>query len=235
MPSWSIHLNVAKKLNETLKLDKDLFYYGNLIPDVDYSDKINRFDAHYYDINLQYPTVPKENMIDINKFLEDYKDKLNNPLIIGYYTHLLTDLYFNEIIYNKCWVQDKDNNIIGIRLKNNKVINIDTEDKNNLRKKYKHGDLELYGKYIFNNIELPSNRLIIKDTIKKLNIDFLDDDLVDKRFKYLNNKFYKDNKLSLKEKIFKHKYKLFYKKEIDNMFEDCIKYIINNLKKENLI
>lgn len=235
MPSWSIHLNVAKKLNETLKLDKDLFYYGNLIPDVDYSDKINRFDAHYYDINLQYPTVPKENMIDINKFLEDYKDKLNNPLIIGYYTHLLTDLYFNEIIYNKCWVQDKDNNIIGIRLKNNKVINIDTEDKNNLRKKYKHGDLELYGKYIFNNIELPSNRLIIKDTIKKLNIDFLDDDLVDKRFEYLNNKFYKDNKLSLKEKIFKHKYKLFYKKEIDNMFEDCIKYIINNLKKENLI
>lgn len=235
MPSWSIHLNVAKKLNETLKLDKDLFYYGNLIPDVDYSDKINRFDAHYYDINLQYPTVPKENMIDINKFLEDYKDKLNNPLIIGYYTHLLTDLYFNEIIYNKCWVQDKYNNIIGIRLKNNKVINIDTEDKNNLRKKYKHGDLELYGKYIFNNIELPSNRLIIKDTIKKLNIDFLDDDLVDKRFEYLNNKFYKDNKLSLKEKIFKHKYKLFYKKEIDNMFEDCIKYIINNLKKENLI
>ena len=235
MPSWSIHLNVAKKLNETLKLDKDLFYYGNLIPDVDYSDKINRFDAHYYHINLQYPTVPKENMIDINKFLEDYKDKLNNPLIIGYYTHLLTDLYFNEIIYNKCWVQDKYNNIIGIRLKNNKVINIDTEDKNNLRKKYKHGDLELYGKYIFNNIELPSNRLIIKDTIKKLNIDFLDDDLVDKRFEYLNNKFYKDNKLSLKEKIFKHKYKLFYKKEIDNMFEDCIKYIINNLKKENLI
>ena len=35
MPSWSIHLAIAKKVNSKLNLNKDLFYYGNLIPDVD--------------------------------------------------------------------------------------------------------------------------------------------------------------------------------------------------------
>ena len=35
MPSWSIHLMVAKKVNKKLKLNQGLFYYGNLIPDVD--------------------------------------------------------------------------------------------------------------------------------------------------------------------------------------------------------
>ena len=34
MPSWSIHLAVAKKVNENLKLNDELFFYGNLIPDV---------------------------------------------------------------------------------------------------------------------------------------------------------------------------------------------------------
>ena len=37
MPSWSVHLAVAKKVNKKLKLNDDLFLYGNLIPDVDLS------------------------------------------------------------------------------------------------------------------------------------------------------------------------------------------------------
>lgn len=232
MPSWSIHLKIAKELNKKLNLDKDLFFYGNLIPDVDYLSPINRFEAHYYDVNLFYPNVLKENMIDINKFLTDYKDKLSNPLILGYLTHLLTDLYYNGIIYSKCWVQDKDSNIIGIKFKNNKIKKIDIEDKNNFKRKYKHKDLELYGKYLFKGIELPLNKDIVKNTIKDLKLDFLNDELVDYRFNYLKDRFYKDNKLSLFERIFKHKYNLFSKSELDDILENCIDYILDFLDKK---
>ena len=68
-------------------------------------------------------------MIDIDSFLKDYKDKLSNPLILGYYRHLLTDNFYNNEIYSNIWVQDNKHNIIGIKLKNGKNLNIDKEDK----------------------------------------------------------------------------------------------------------
>ena len=123
MPSWSVHLAIAKKANTKLKLNEDLFLYGNLIPDVDKGTKISRYDAHFYNEELPFPTVPQEKMIDIDKFLNTYKDKLNNHLILGYYSHLLTDQFYNEKIYTTKWIQDKNNNIIGIKF-NNKIIEI---------------------------------------------------------------------------------------------------------------
>jgi len=148
MPSWSVHLAVAKEVNKKLNLNKDLFYYGNLIPDVDKGTIINRYTAHFYD-NIPFPSCPKEKMINISKFLNTYKNELNNDLILGYYSHLLTDTYFNNVVYTKCWVQDTNNNIIGIKFKNSKIKYIDIEDKKKQKRKYKHKDFELYGKYLY--------------------------------------------------------------------------------------
>ena len=52
MPSWSVHLAVAKKVNKKLKLNDDLFLYGNLIPDVDKGTIITRYEAHDVRIDL---------------------------------------------------------------------------------------------------------------------------------------------------------------------------------------
>ena len=226
MPSWPIHLSIAKKVNEKLKLNKDLFYYGNLIPDVDKNSSINRYQAHYYDKNLPYFNCPKEHMINIDLFLKDYKDNLSNPLILGYYCHLLADYYYNLKVYTTKWVCDEENNIIGIKLKNNKIVSLDKEGKKNLRKKYKHGDFELYGKYIFNTIEIPTNSEIIKDNIKYLKDNLLTDELVDYRIKYLKTDFIKNNKLTLKERLIKNNYKIFTKTELDKMLEECVNLII---------
>ena len=226
MPSWPIHLSIAKKVNEKLKLNKDLFYYGNLIPDVDKNSSINRYQAHYYDKNLPYFNCPKEHMINIDLFLKDYKDNLSNPLILGYYCHLLADYYYNLKVYTTKWVCDEENNIIGIKLKNNKIVSLDKEGKKNLRKKYKHGDFELYGKYIFNTIEIPTNSEIIKDNIKYLKDNLLTDELVDYRIKYLKTDFIKNNKLTLKERLIKNNYKIFTKTESDKMLEECVNLII---------
>ncbi len=210
MPSWSIHLAIAKRVNRKLNLDKDLFYYGNLIPDVDRKiTPIRRSEAHYYH-HLTFPTCPKERMIDIDHF------------------------YNNEVYSNK-WVQDEDHNIIGIRFKNGKILNIDVEDKKRQKKKYKQSDFELYGKYLFRDkkVELPKNRAIVKSNIQYLKNHFLNDELVDHRFDYLNNEFGAFNKLKLNELIFKHHYKLFSKEELDKIFEDCTNMVLEKLMEVN--
>lgn len=231
MPSWSVHLAIAKKINEKLKLNEDLFLYGNLIPDVDKGTKITRYEAHYYNENLPFPTVPQEKMIDINKFLNVYKEVLNNPLILGYYSHILTDQFYNEKVYTTKWIQDENNNIIGIKF-NNKILEIDKEDKKKLKRKYKHKDFKLYGKYLFNNgnVFIPKNKKLIKENAKYLKKNFLTDELIDYRFNYLNNDFTKFNKLSLYEKIFKHKYSLFTKNELDIIMNECIEMVITKIK-----
>lgn len=231
MPSWSVHLAIAKKVNKTLNLNEDLFLYGNLIPDVDKGTKITRYEAHYYNENLPFPTCPQEKMIDINKFLNIYKKHLNNPLILGYYSHLLTDQFYNEKVYTSKWVQDDNNNIIGIRF-NNKILKIDIDDKKRLKRKYKHRDFELYGKYLFNDgyISIPKNINLVKENAVYLKDKFLTDELIDYRFNYLKNNFAKFNKLSLSEKLFMHNYKIFTKKELDTIMEECIEMVINKIR-----
>ena len=231
MPSWPVHLVIAKKVNAKLKLNEDLFLYGNLIPDVDKGTKITRYEAHYYNENLPFPTVPQEKMININKFINVYKDALNNPLILGYYSHLLTDQFYNEKIYTTKWIQDENNNIIGIKF-NNRILKIGKEDTKKLKRKYKHKDFELYGKYLFNDgyVFIPKNKELIKENSKYLKNNFLTDKLIDHRFNYLNNEFTTFNKLSLYEKIFKHKYCLFTKNELDIIMNECIEMIITKIK-----
>ena len=202
-----------------------------MIPDVDKGTAITRHVAHYYNEKLPFPTVPKEKMIDIKNFLEDYKEKLNNPLILGYYSHLLTDQFYNEKVYTSKWVQDDNNNIIGIRF-NNKILKIDIDDKKRLKRKYKHRDFELYGKYLFNDgyISIPQNINLVKENAVYLKDKFLTDELIDYRFNYLKNDFAKFNRLSLLEKLFKYNYKLFTKKELDTIMEECIEMIINKIQ-----
>ena len=185
----------------------------------------------YYNEKLPFPTVPKEKLIEINKFLSVYKSKLGNPLILGYYSHLLTDQFYNEKVYTSKWVQDDNNNIIGIRF-NNKILKIDIDDKKRLKRKYKHRDFELYGKYLFNDgyISIPKNINLVKENAVYLKDKFLTDELIDYRFNYLKNDFAKFNKLSLSEKLFKHNYKLFTKKELDTIMEECIEMVINKIR-----
>ena len=55
--------------------------------------------------------------------------------------------------------------------------------------------------------------------------------MVNERVEYLKLDFKKFNKLTFKEIIFKHNYSLFSKKELDNLLDECVRYIIDELKK----
>ncbi|MBQ6687212.1 MAG: zinc dependent phospholipase C family protein [Bacilli bacterium] len=230
MASWSIHLTIAKELNNKLKLEKNSFYFGNLLPDVDEICKINRFNTHYYNEKLPFPKCPKALMIDTKKFLDDYKEDIKNPLILGYYCHLLVDNYYNNLVCSNYWIQDRNHNIVGVKLKNGSIKKINSTDK--ILKKYKHGDFELYGRYLFKNINLPiieNNKEIFKN-VKYLKNKFYTKDLVMQRLNYLETNFIDFNKLSFKEKIIKHNYKMFTKEKLDIILEECIYYVLEKLK-----
>lgn len=226
MPSWSIHLAVAKEINKTLKLDKDLFYFGNLIADIDYDNKLTRRDTHY-DKNNKCKKCISETLPDIKLFLEDYKDKLYNTLIMGYFCHILTDYYYNNYVFSNCWVQE-NNEVVGIKLKNGKIVETDNKDKT-LRKNLKHYDFDLYGKYLYKNncVEVPNIDYDITDSLSLLKKNFFDMEMVKKRIYYLNNEFHKFNKISLKERIIG--YKLFTKEELDKIFLDSCSFILKSI------
>lgn len=228
LPSWSVHLAVAKEINKTLKLDKDLFYFGNLIADINYGNKLTRKDTHY-NKSFKCKKCITETLPDIKLFLKDYKDKLYDPLIMGYFCHILTDYYYNNYVFSNCWVQE-NNKVVGIKLKSGRIIKTDNKDKT-LRKDLKHYDFDLYGKYLFNkgDVVIPNIDYDISNSLSLLKSNYFTNDLVVKRMNYLNNEFYKFNKISLKEKIIG--YKLFTKEELDQIFNDCNNFILKEIDK----
>lgn len=233
MPSWNIHLAVAKEVNKKLKLNKNSFYFGNTVPDVDYGMKAIRKETHFY--NTICKKCPSEKLPDIKRFLSMYKNKLDNPLIMGTLVHILTDYYYNNEIFTKHWIQDEKHNVVGIKLKNNKIKFISPDD-NETKKFYKHHDLELYGKYLFNKglIEFPiKDNKIFKDALD-LKDNLYEKEDIARRLKYLNEEYIYKNKYTLKEKIFGLNYKMIDKVEQDKLFANCVSYILNeivNIKK----
>lgn len=235
MPSWGIHLKLAKKLNNKLNLDKDLFAFGNLIPDVDNDSIYTRKEAHYY-TGIRFKKCPNELKIDLNKFLNDYKDRLKNPMIIGYYCHILTDEFYNEYIYTNKWIQDENKNVIGIKCDDGNIIDVSKNFRESL--KYKHSDLEKYGRYIYNSEELfiPNNIDMIFNNSSVLNDNFYSQENIEHRIDYLNNGEFKVfNKLSEDDINNQNIYLLFNQKELDKLLNDCYLYILNKLNEEGII
>ena len=231
MPSWSVHLKIAKELNKKMNLDSDKFLFGSLIPDTDSNWKLGRFKAHYYG-DIVFPKCPSEFMIDIDKFMSDYKDKLDDPLIIGYYTHLLTDNYYNEYIYYNKWIQNKYKDVIGIRKNNGSSIAILGDHKK--LGHYKHKDLELYGKKLYNSetLDVPNDIVSIYESLPLLKDEFVSMANVMYRVNYLNNDFVKFNERTEEDN---KGYEMFTEEELNTLLENCINYVESKLAELGII
>jgi len=91
MASAIIHIAIAKKVNEQLKLNEKELLIGSIAPDIAKIVGIDRNLLH----------LCENDETDISKFLDKYKDKLTTPFDIGYYIHLLTDhLWESEFAKN---------------------------------------------------------------------------------------------------------------------------------------
>ena len=94
MPTWGVHLAIANKiLDKKLNINKNEFLFGNILPDLqdgflveDVSNIVNHHENHF---NYSNGKATYEN------FYDKYFDKLNNSLIFGYFTHLISDYYLH--------------------------------------------------------------------------------------------------------------------------------------------
>lgn len=100
MASSIIHIAVCDKLNKKLKRDRTKMLIGTVAPDIAKLLGEDKAGTHFLDRKSLEPDVPI-----IDKFLDKYRNYLNDDFVLGYYIHLYTDLlwfrYFIPEIYNK--------------------------------------------------------------------------------------------------------------------------------------
>lgn len=104
MASAVIHLCVANEINKIIKKDKNKILIGSIAPDIAKQIGETKNKSHF--IN------GKKDIPDMNKFLNKYKNNLNDDFVLGYYIHLYTDYlwfnYFTSEIIHKDIIQKLD-------------------------------------------------------------------------------------------------------------------------------
>lgn len=230
MPSWGMHLTTAyavacKIENETIKKNKNDFIIGNFLADAE------RYVVKDFSIFVPYDISHFAKKIKINgrmenlpcytDFIEKYKEKLDNPVVLGYLTHLLTDFYWNELVDKKYTKTNKDGEITGV-LANEKVyIKGDSE----LRRIYKQRDFGMFDKEVLQNTEYEIPKILNSTMkyVKQLKETQYNVEDIEKIIDYL------DNMVTNKEKIIPE-YKLFTQEKLIEYFDKSIEFILNNLK-----
>lgn len=171
MASALIHMAVAKRVNEVLKLeDEKKFIFGAMAPDIAKMVGSTRKTSHF--ITKEDSDTP-----EINLFLDKYKKYLVNNYELGYFVHLVTDvLWFNEFLPNFV----DDTYLISktgekIKFEHDELLEILYNDYTNLNAEvlsYYNLDLSIF----YEDFEFPENHIDevssehFKDVIEKFGI-----------------------------------------------------------------
>ena len=215
MPSHKIHLSIAKRVNDKLNLDLDSIMLGSVLPDI--CENKNHSISHY-----QIGEKDLEGLANPDKFVDKYKEKLNNPIMIGYLIHLLTDRFYNEYMFKHFYIYDESDNGIGMYLKGKEKI-LD----GNTRKHLKHRELEIYDKWLLNN-RYVSRFNDIKCVDNVFNIDEATFNK-EKLKEYILSANKDIDKVNIFSKLRLYNYNITTKKELDNIYNNCINYILDYL------
>jgi len=216
MPSWPIHIALANKLNKKFKLN-DEFILGNVLPDV--LDGYVFAPSNITDKNFSHYRT--NNKIDCDLFLNQNKDKLNNPFILGFFTHLLVDWFYNSYTAKNHFVKKDDGYYV---LLNNKQLVQKSSDtlfmKQNEYKKYGSmlSESKLLGTPInFDNLSLEN----LKDLV---NFNYSASDML-KATNVMNE--WINNKVAIPD----FDYNIYTKEELDKVYDECYKFVLDYLNK----
>ena len=231
MATWTMHLAIAKKLEDKLNIkNKNEFYFGNIVPDLErwVVDDLDTF-VDYKDSHYTFSNIAGEShiVIDLDKFykLNEEEIKNGNSLLIGYYCHLIVDYYLNDIITStKVSVFDNENKFIGVKLNNGQVLKCNEMK----RRTIKHREYDMFNKYLINNFEIqcPSLNDELIDSIKVLkNINLSKSDIE----KIIN----KSKELTMLDtfKDIKYEYKMYNDEILLKYYNDAIEYVIKVFEK----
>ena len=113
MSSHKIHLVIAKKVNDRINMDLDSIMIGTVLQDI--CNEKDHSISHYQEKVL-------ERLANLDKFVEKYRDKIDNPILVGYLIHILIDRFYNEYMFKHFYIYDKDDNGIRMYLKSKKKL-----------------------------------------------------------------------------------------------------------------
>lgn len=92
MASAVIHLCIAKKIDDKLKINDKFLMLGSIAPDLSKQIGESKETSHFL-------FTSKTDVPNIQIFLDKYKNDLSNPFNLGYFIHLYTDkVWFDEFI-----------------------------------------------------------------------------------------------------------------------------------------
>ena len=78
MASSIIHIAVANEINKKIKRDSNKLLIGSIAPDISRNLGETRERSHFLD---------EDNIPNVDKFLEKYKNKLSDDFVMGYFIH----------------------------------------------------------------------------------------------------------------------------------------------------
>ncbi len=205
MASTVIHMAIAKLVNKKLKRNENRLLIGAIAPDISKCIGDTKVKSHFLDNEI-------DNIPNINKFLDKYKDNLNDDFVMGYYIHLYTDY-----LWFKYYLPSLENNNVVTKLDGKKV-----KLNGNMLSLYIYNDytnlnIELLTKYNIDLEFLYNNELInISNKIEEIPID------------KLNILFDETIKIISKSKL--NKSYLFDIKSIDKFIKMATKEILETIK-----
>ncbi len=224
MPAWTIHFDIANQICKRIQTtNNNIFTFANIIPDIFEGHNTPNPSVVVKDYSTHYPmraTIngAELNLPDVQKFKEQYKEKFKNPVILGYYTHLLIDRYWNIQLYeNHYEIYDKEKNLFKIKLNDGTKQIFHFHEIS----KIKHNDLRIFSQYLNNNkeIQFPTyDENILKYSKDLKEFKYTPDD-IQRTFEYIKENF--ENK---KEKV-DEDYKLYTKQELVDYLNNSVKLV----------
>ena len=222
MPTQMMHIAIAKKVNEKLDLEKNLLYVGCLIT--------NWTNVEYHISHFKKEHEGIEGLSNPDLFYDKYQQLLNNPIVLGYLIHILTDRFWNKYMLNNVYLYNEDNQVVGVKTRKKKELTMPEESIYELKAKtYNKYDNYLLGQNLVDkikekNFELP-NLEEIKITTEEL----------DKKIDEYNKLVDDSKKKRLLTGMKTNKHSLLNQKEYENNIERCAGYIYSYLKEKDIV
>ena len=209
MPSATTHICVSKKLNKTLKIDEYEFRMGNLVPDSwRNNSESDRCKTHFSPGYFQNE--------DYIKFYTKYKNYIKSPFVLGYLTHLMTDFYYRNYVNPRYLITYENKKTI---MKKDGTPFLPPEKHGSFFRKNKTF-LTNYLTHYFKIDKQKLNKKII-NPIEEVNFDSFK-----KSLEYINNN-------ELIDKV--HENEIFDYEDTLKDIDACCEFILNELKKLNLM
>ena len=210
MPSHKIHVAIAQEINKELKLNNDEISLGSVLPDL---ALINSHSIPHFQINKEYPN----NLANPDEFIKRFGKNID-AIFIGYLIHLITDRFYNQKYLEKFFIFD-----------DNKPFKLVSYIKPEKRRGIKKHDFHEYDKYLVDlgNI-IPFSGFDVVDKVNNYgkDITFNKEEL---------KKYIEKFNIELKEKNLNYDFLCWKKEELDNIYFECLKYIHDYFKKNELI